>query len=369
MEDQIEKFFSIIILFLFLIVTLVVAPKFSTSLVTVIEEEEPPIPPGDTTMFKTSPWNENCTIDEYGRIYLNDTEFKVVALHLKHGVTNPSLSIARGMISDLADAGMRFMVINFPYWFSYSDMTTDIQFWFPILHEYHMWVIVQVQHDCVEEPPVLSVAVQLPKHEHIIDKIDDNSSWVDMVVSWNSAWELDAAEFDFTDSEVETFLKDMTPDVQAALRASGIGDVPIVNKPQNPYDNNRGGYGMGMYANLTGLDYYFSVSGDDSGLWSGICETRMDEFYNVYMPAVGKTGYYVWHQEFGIQNFDLNYEFTGDLLDEAINNLSENRVSVLCIWNMWNYVETGQGVWSAFAPDGTMNSWFSDLVSTIQGLN
>lgn len=302
-------------------------------------------------------FGETLQIDQQGHVALDGTQIVAIGFHLKHDPRNPTVAIAESMLQRLQDDGVRFMTLNFGHFETDQNILDDISFWFPLLYKYRMWIFLQVQHTD-PEPPVLTVAAQLPKHQLVVNKICENSSYANMVYAYTVAWELDNW---YTDAQVTAYLQVMTPAVKALLYSSAIGNVPILNKPCTP-DLINGKVPMGEYADLVGLDKYAHVTAVGSGTYTANYQQQIDFLFSSYLPAINKTGYTIWHTEWGITTTEFgptrNSEVTPTLFAQALGEMGHGHLGSMMIWLMWHPVDNG---FAAFNPDGTAKQWYLNI--------
>jgi hypothetical protein len=320
---------------------------------------------GDNVMvdlISKTAYSETLTVNTLGQVFIDGNEIQAIGLHLEHSSVLPSNAIANSMLDKLQTAGIRFMALNIPYWLQPVEWADQIDFWMPKLFAHKMWVQLQPQHD-EPEPPVLDADVQMVKHQAIIDRIDANSDWGSIVFSWCGAWELDDAAFSFTNVQVDTYLTAFIPKLAAALAlTSNIGSVPIFNKPQSPYDNSHGTYQLGTTCDLTGMDYYYTVTAAGSGDFTATVQTRMDDYFSTYLVDVGKTNQYAWWTELGIMNYGLNSEWSPTLFQEYLGAMTYGKMALGMFWVMWGEAAND---YRAFNVDGSIKPWFNALLPYI----
>jgi len=325
---------------------------------------------------KTVTWSDGTTetlqVDDKGKIFLNGKEVIAVGFHLKHGVPNPNQTVADSMLQRLSNDGVRFMTFNFAGWETDQQILDDINLWMPLLQKYRMWTFLSVQH--VQEGnlgPPLDVTTQMVRHQYVINKISANPTWASMIYGYTNAWELDMwVGKGYTESQLITYLMAMNTQLHNSLSASNIGLVPILNKPISP-ENQQGNVAMGQIADLVGMDAYAQVE-PTTGQFHQNYIDEMNVLYNTYLGQCGKAGSHVWHTEWGTftgvwPNQVLgNSWITSSLLSQAINESGYGTAGSIMIWNMWNDVSSGQGVWSAFNPGGTPKDWYTKIVPVFQ---
>ncbi len=314
-------------------------------------------------------FGETLQIDSYGNIFLNGNKVVAVGFHLKHGTSNPSQTVAETMLQRLSSDDVRFMTLNFAGWETDQNVISDINFWMPLLAKYKMWTFLQVQHvgETSSGPP-LTVQVQLPRHQLVLNTISQNMTWANMVYAYTVAWELDIWSSN-TEASVANYLSQMTPQVKTLLSNSAIGNVPILNKPSDLQVTGRGNVAMGQYEDLVGNDHYLRVSSPGSGAWASMETTFENYLHNTYLSAIGKTGYAIWHTEgniAGTSNTNTSPspgQWTQNLFNSLLDEFGHHDCGSVMIWNMWNSVASGQGLWSAFGPDGTPTQWYLTIAS------
>jgi hypothetical protein len=310
-------------------------------------------------------FGETLLIDSQGRISLNGKQGVAIGFHLKHGAGTPSVSAANSMLQRLSSDGVRFMTLNFEGSMTDQQVKDDIAFWMPKLASHRMWTFIQVQHLKIMadgssgEPPTLDVAVQLPRQQLVINELSKNVTWSNMVYAWTIAWELDNW---YNDAQVTAYLQVMTPQVKTLLHNSVIGDVPILNKPCSADNNNRGKVVMGAYADLVGLDKYGAVTVAGSGVLTSSYKTQIDLLFSSYLSLVGKSGYQIWHTEWGIQGNGENTEITSSIFQQVRGEMGHGNCGSIMIWLMWS---GGASNYTAFNTDGTAKAWYSNIASQL----
>lgn len=270
------------------------------------------------------------------------------------------------MLQRLSTDGVRFMVLNFAHWEHAPSITADINFWMPLLEKYHMWTFIHLQADYdANYPDLLNTSIQLPRQLSVIQELSANPAWANMVIAWVIAWELDAGAFGFTDADVTAYLQNVTPIIKGYLSNSAIGSVPIVNKPQGHWSDNRGRVPMGLYADLLGSDYYATVTASGSGVYASAVATQESILQTTYMTQTNKAGHAVWHTEWGIQNGLLNGEITPALFTQVLDEYGYHNCGGIWIWLMWN---SASYEFAAFNPDGTAKQWYIDIAPILKNL-
>ena len=317
----------------------------------------PVIPAGKTVTWADGT-TETLNVDKYGKVSLNGLEKIAIGFHVKHGSYNPSVALAESMLQRLSSDGIRFMTFNFAHWETDAQVLYDIDFWMPLLYKYKIWTFLQVQH-IDPEPPILTVAYQLPRHQVVIDKISQNQTWANMVYAYTVGWELDNW---YNDAQVTAYLQAMVPSVKNLLQNSKIGNVPTLNKPTGVWgwNQNYGQVPLGVYADLVGLDGYANVTAAGSGIFTADWQNTMNTLYNTYLQIVGKVGHRVWHTEFGVFNNGLNNELTPNLFSQALAGMGHGNCGSMMLWLMWTNVLDNH---AAFNPDGTPKQWYLNLRS------
>jgi len=300
-------------------------------------------------------FGETLQIDTQGYVSLNGRSIIAIGFHLKHGGNNPSSTIANSMLQRLSNDGIRFIVFNFEGMESDSQIVTDINFWMPLLVNYRMWVFLQVQH-LKPEPPTLSPSVQMPRNQLVVNTISQNPAWAHMVFAYSFTWELDIW---FNDVEVTTYLAQMTPQIRSLLIGSAIGNVPILSKPCGPWNDNHGTVPMGAFADLIGMDYYFSITSSGSGVYSSAVTNFENILHNQYLNQCGKSGYAIWHTEWGILgNGVYNHEITASMFSQLRTEMGYNDCSAIMIWLMWTQQTDNH---AAFNSDGSPTQWYLNI--------
>lgn len=311
-------------------------------------------------------FGETLQIDSQGYLFLNGKQVIAVGFHLKHGVPNPSQTVAESMLQRLSSDGVRFMTLNFAHWETDQNVQTDINFWMPLLLKYKMWTFLQVQVVYADpSPPVLTVQAQLPRQQLVINTISANSQWANIIYAYSVAWEFDNGPFGFTDATVSAYLQQITPQVRTALSNSGIGQVPIVNKPQGPWNDNRGRVPMGLYADLIGIDYYATITSSGSNTFTSYVTNEESILQTQYRSECNKPGFAVWHTEFGISDYGLNNEMTPTLFNQLLNEYGYGDCGSVMFWIMWSSTANN---YSAFNVDGTPKQWYTSISNILKTL-